>query len=159
MMACAAAYSLVRAAAGLSLFFDGMNAAMVGVVGAVTLDVGRSALRSRRDVLLALLCGALLASRIVSEPILAGAAVVVGAIRGAMRAEPARESATPGEREGSPKSERLHGFIPPVAAHVSMTGTFALIAGLGRVFVPIGVMTFGGGRDAQPRARGGRRAG
>jgi chromate transporter len=145
MMACAAAYSFVRAVAGLSLFFDGMNAAMVGVVGAVTLDLGRSALRSGRDVLLALLCGALLASRIVSEPILAVAAVVAGAIRGAMHAEPAREAVTTGEREGSPKSERLHGFIPLVAAHVSMTGSFALIAGLGRVFVPIGVMTFGGG--------------
>jgi chromate transport protein ChrA len=59
MTACGAAYALVRAAAGLSVFFDGMNAAMVGIVGAVTIDLARSALRNRKDVALAVLCGVL----------------------------------------------------------------------------------------------------
>src|SRR6185312_4750395 len=94
MIACGAAYSMVRAAAGLSLFFDGMNAAMVGIVGAVTLDLGKSALRSRRDVGLATLCGLLLATRLVSEPILAVAAAVTGAVLGAHNA-PALEKNAP----------------------------------------------------------------
>jgi len=67
-----AAYSFVRAARGLSLFFDGLNAAMVGVVGAVTVDLGRSALRSKRDVFSAACCCGLLATRLVSEPVLDG---------------------------------------------------------------------------------------
>ncbi len=140
MIACGAAYSLVRAAAGLSVFFDGMNAAMVGVVGAVTLELGRSALKSKREVAAALLCAVLLASRLVSEPILAGAAVVIGAIRGAWTGPP------PGSGGGEPpKSERLHGFVPLFAWSLAWLGGAAAIAALVRVFVPIGVMTFGGG--------------
>jgi chromate transporter len=136
MIACGAAYSLVRAAAGLSTFFDGMNAAMVGIVGAVTIDLARSALRSRRDVLLAILCGLLLATRLVSEPILAGAAALVGAVMGARSLPPTAEP---------PKSERLHGSMPMLGMPVLLIGSAAALAGLVRVFVPIGVMTFGGG--------------
>jgi chromate transporter len=136
MIACGAAYSLVRAAAGLSLFFDGMNAAMVGIVGAVTVDLGRTALRSRRDVLLAVLCALLLATRLVSEPILAGAAALIGAVLAARNAPPAGEQ---------PPSGRLHGIMPLVAVPVLLTGSAAALASLVRVFVPIGVMTFGGG--------------
>jgi chromate transporter len=136
MVGCGAAYSLVRAATGLSVFFDGMNAAMVGIVGAVTIDLARSALRTRRDVLLAVLCGLLLATRLVSEPILAGAAALVGAVLGARGAPPS---------EGPPRSERLHGFMPLAAVPLLLMGSAAALAGLVRVFVPIGVMTFGGG--------------
>jgi chromate transporter len=145
MTACAAAYSLVRAATGLSLFFDGMNAAMVGVVGAVTVDLGRSALRSGRDVVLALVSGLLLATRLVSEPILAGAAAAIGATLGALSAEPARTSLPPTKSDRPPPSDRLHGVAPFVVIPLVATGSFALLAGLVRVFVPIGVMTFGGG--------------
>jgi len=136
MIACGAAYSLVRAATGLSIFFDGMNAAMVGIVGAVTIDLARSALRTRRDVLLAILCGLLLATRLVSEPILAGAAALVGAVVGARSLPPTAEP---------PKSERLHGFMPMLAMPVALIGSAAVLVGLVRVFVPIGVLTFGGG--------------
>lgn len=141
MIACGAAYSLLRAATGVSVFFDGMNAAMVGVVGAVTLELGRSALRSKRDVAAALVCAALLASRLVSEPILAGAAVVIGAIRGAWSAP--QGGGSPDDEP--PKSERLHGFVPMFAWPVAWLGGAAAIAALVRVFVPIGVTTFGGG--------------
>ncbi len=136
MIACGAAYSLVRAATGLSTFFDGMNAAMVGIVGAVTIDLARSALRTRGDVLLAVLCGLLLATRLVSEPILAGAATLVGAVMGARRLPATAEP---------PRSERLHGFMSMLAMPAALIGGAAALAGLIRVFVPIGVMTFGGG--------------
>jgi chromate transporter len=147
MIACGAAYSLVRAAAGLSLFFDGMNAAMVGIVGAVTVELGRSALRSRRDVGLAVLCGLLLATRLVSEPVLAVTAAAIGAVLGARRtatpgtADPEAAAAT----DAPPKSERLHGLSPLVAIPIIITGSVTALAALARVFVPIGVMTFGGG--------------
>jgi chromate transporter len=145
MTACAAAYSLVRAASGLSVFFDGMNAAMVGVVGAVTVDLGRSALRSGRDIVLALLSGLLLATRLVSEPILAGAAAAIGATLGALSAEPPRSSLRSIQSDRPPPSSRLRGVLPLAAIPLALTGSLALLAGLVRIFVPIGVMTFGGG--------------
>jgi chromate transporter len=143
MIACGAAYSLVRQVQGLSLFFDGMNAAMVGVVGAVTIDLGRSALRSRGNVLAAIACGLLLATRLVSEPALAGAAVAIGAIRGA-----SRMGRAPADDDKPRPSERLHGIapvIPYVAVPLVLTGSLAALAALVRVFVPIGATTFGGG--------------
>lgn len=147
MIACGAAYSLVRAAAGLSLFFDGMNAAMVGIVGAVTVELGRSALRSRRDWGLAVLCGLLLATRMVSEPVLAVSAATIGAVLGARRTG-TRETSVPEPAvaaDDPPKSERLHAVPPLVAIPILITGSLAALAALARVFVPIGVMTFGGG--------------
>ena len=139
MMICGAAYSLVRAATGLSVFFDGMNAAMVGIVGAVTIDLARSALRSRRDVGLAILCGLLLVTRLVAEPILAGAAALIGAVIGARSAPP------PAKPAGAPEAQRLHGVLPLVALPLLVTGSLTALVGLVRVFLPIGVMTFGGG--------------
>ncbi|HEY8091702.1 MAG TPA: chromate efflux transporter [Polyangiaceae bacterium] len=145
MIACGAAYSLVRAATGLSLFFDGMNAAMVGIVGAVTVDLGKAALRTRLDVALALVCGALLASRIVSEPALAGAAVAIGVARAAWQGPPPPPLGGDRATRPPPKSERLHGMLPVLALSLLGGGGVAAIAALVRVFVPIGVMTFGGG--------------
>lgn len=141
MIACGAAYSLVRAAAGLSVFFDGMNAAMVGIVGAVTLDLGRHALRSRRDVALAVLAALLLATRIVSEPALAGAALAVGAVRGSLATPPA----PPSQKRSEPPPS-LHGVLAWAMPKVLLGGAgLGILAALTRVFVPIGVMTFGGG--------------
>jgi chromate transporter len=145
MIGCGAAYSFIRHAAGIAAFFDGMNAAMVGVVGAVTVDLGKSALRSRRDVGLAVLAGALLASRLVTEPVLAGAAVGIGAVHGSLGGPSitARPPSVP-----PPPTERLHAPLPIFAA-LSVAGAAAgivpVLIGLVRVFVPIGVLTFGGG--------------
>jgi len=147
MIACGAAYSLVRAAAGLSLFFDGMNAAMVGIVGAVTVELGKSALRSRRDLGLAILCCLLLATRVVAEPTLAATAAAIGAMLGARRIVARDETpVVPAvAADAPPKSERLHGPLPLVALPVVIAGSLTALAALARVFVPIGVMTFGGG--------------
>ncbi|MEO7112241.1 MAG: chromate efflux transporter [Polyangiaceae bacterium] len=139
MTACGAAYSIMRKATGLTLFFDGMNAAMVGVVGAVTVDLGRAALRSWRDVIVAILCAVLLASHTVSEPILALGAALLGGIVGARVAKRAAAIS----KDGSPKSERLHSF--PLPLFLMAGGGFTILAALVRVFVPIGVATFGGG--------------
>ncbi len=137
MTGCAMAYSLMRRTPGLSLFFDGMGAAMVGVVAATTVDLARSALRHRWDVAAALACAAILALRLVSEPVIAAAAIAVGMARAASKL--GRVRPTGGE---PPKSERLHGLSP--ALLLFGAGASALV-GLIRVFVPIGVLTFGGG--------------
>ncbi|HEY1697014.1 MAG TPA: chromate efflux transporter [Polyangiaceae bacterium] len=140
MTACGAAYTEMRQLSGLSIFFDGMNAAMVGIVGSVTVDLGRAALRSRLSIAVAVACGAILAARLVSEPVLAAAAVAFGVVRAAW---------TPSRKDGDeppkppPGSQRLHAAAPLVA--VLGLGSFAAVAALVRVFVPIGVMTFGGG--------------
>lgn len=142
MVGCGAAYSLMSRVTGLTVFFDGMNAAMVGVVGAVTIDLGKSAVRSRRDFAVAIVATLLLVFRVVAEPILAGAAATIGAIAAGIRARPilADDEAEP------PKSERLHGTgIAAFVAFLLGPGALAHVVGLARVFLPIGVMTFGGG--------------
>lgn len=132
MTACGAAYSWMRKASALTVFFDGMNAAMVGVVGAVTIDLARSALRSRRDVALAAACALLLATRVVSEPALAVCAAFVGGTLASLRSG------------GSPpENERLHALGWP--ALFFGAGGLEQASSLFRVFVPIGIMTFGGG--------------
>lgn len=137
MTACGAAYSLMRRTPGLSPFFDGMASAMVGVVAATTIDLARSALRHRWDILAAIACALLLSFRVVSEPMIAAAAVAIGVLRGVASSD----------RDAPPKSERLHG----VAAFVVLFGAGAgALAGLVRVFVPIGVLTFGGGLAMVP---------
>ena len=138
MIACAAAYSLMRKAPGLGPFFDGMSAAMVGVVAATTLDLARSAHRNRWDLIAAAGCAAVLSLRIVSEPAIAAAAIAFGVMRATMHPQP---PASP------PKSERLHGISPFVL--LLGLGAGALV-GLARVFVPIGVLTFGGGLAMVP---------
>ena len=137
MIACGMAYSLVRSATALGAFFDGMGSAMVGVVAATTLDLARSALRSRWDVVAAVGCAALLTTRVVSEPVLAAVAIGVGIARTAVTTH-----AHPPSERPPPKSERLHGFAPYALV---FGGGAGLLPGLARVFVPIGVLTFGGG--------------
>jgi chromate transporter len=139
MVACGAAYSLFRKLTELSIFFDGMNAAMVGVVGAVTLDLGRAgAIRSKRDVAIAALSAVLLATRLIAEPILAVAAV--GVARGALRGP--RDGGGP-RNAGSPDEMHDVGALPWLP--IVLGGSAASLAALVRVFVPIGVTTFGGG--------------
>ncbi len=134
MVVCGAAYTWMRQATWLTLFFDGMNAAMAGVVGAVTIDLARTALRSRRDLVIAIVCALLLVFRVLSEPILAVTAAFSGAVLASWRARDV----------SPPPNERLHSFAP-WGAFLLGAGGVAQLAGLVRVFVPIGVMTFGGG--------------
>ena len=137
MIACAAAYPLMRKAPGLAPFFDGMTAAMVGVVAATTVDLAKSALRNRWDFVGALGCATVLSLRIVSEPAIAAAAIAFGVLRAMSTPAP----------PAPPKSERLHGVSPMVL--LFGLGAGALV-GLVRVFVPIGVLTFGGGLAMVP---------
>jgi chromate transporter len=138
MIGCGAAYSWMRSATSLAIFFDGMNAAMVGVVAATTLDLARSALRGRWDIAAAAACAALLATRLVSEPILALAAIAIGIFRGSSNMKKSKPST-----DSPPKSERLHGVN--VLVYLLIGSGVGVLAALVRVFVPIGIMTFGGG--------------
>jgi chromate transporter len=141
MVAFGAAYSLFRKLTELSIFFDGMNAAMVGVVGAVTLDLARAgAIRSKRDVAIATLSAVLLATRVIAEPILAVAAVIVGVARGALRGP--RDGGGPRDTRGP---DEVHGVAALPWLPIVLGGGAASLAALVRVFVPIGVTTFGGG--------------
>jgi chromate transporter len=139
MIACGAAYPLMRKAPGLAPFFDGMGAAMVGVVAATTLDLAKSALRNRWDIVAAIACAALLSFHIVSEPVLAAGAVAFGVLRA---------TTTPKKNDEPPRaSERLHSvaLVPLLFGMGAST-----LVGLVRVFAPIGVLTFGGGLAMVP---------
>jgi chromate transporter len=139
MIICGALYSHFRSAGSLTVFFDGMNAAMVGIVAAVTVDLARSALHSKVDLLIAAVCALALSLRIVSEPALACAGVLVGGFVASVRTR----STPTAHAEKSRPSQRLHGFA--LLAPFAIPGGIASIAALIRVFAPIGVLTFGGG--------------
>lgn len=140
MMLLGANYSLIRGSSALGHFFDGMNAAMVGVVAAVTLDLGRVALRSRRAAAVALGCALLLAVRLVTEPVVALFAIVIGGSYGLVRSRAA--APPPAGDEVVRGSGRLRALAPVALLTMGSFGTLSLLA---QVFVPIGVMTFGGG--------------
>lgn len=140
MVALGAGYSVFRKLTELSFFFDGMNAAMVGVVGAVTLDLARAGgVRSKRDGAIAALSAVLLATRVIAEPILAFAAVMVGVARGAIRSQ------RNGGRSSDPGTRGDKGIAALPWWPIALGGGAATLAALVRVFVPIGVTTFGGG--------------
>lgn len=136
MMVCGAAYPLFRSLTSLTSFFDGMNAAMVGIVGAVTLDLARSARLSRAAIFIAAVSSLALSLRIVSEPVLACSAVVVGGFLASLRTERDRSREKPPARENG-----LPALLSPFALPMGV----GVLAALVRVFVPIGVLTFGGG--------------
>lgn len=139
MIACGAAYPLMRKAPGLAPFFDGMGAAMVGIVAATTLDLAKSALKNRWDVVGAIACATLLSFRIVSEPVLAAGAVAFGVLRATTSRKKSDEPHHP--------SERLHSVaLIPILFGMGATA----LVGLVRVFAPIGVLTFGGGLAMVP---------
>lgn len=154
MIVLGANYALLRRSTALTLVFDGMNAALVGVVAAVTLDLARVALRTPRAAALAIGCAALIALRLVTEPVLALFAIVLGASHAVWAA---RDAAAPtpaaagapaaaevaAQPEEPPARDRLRAWLPlPLGATVAASGP---LLGLAQVFVPIGVMTFGGG--------------
>lgn len=134
MIVCGAAYDAMRALTHLSIFFDGMNAAMIGVVGAVTLDLGKSGLHTKRAVFAAVLCGIALTCRLVSEPVLALAAIAYGTSRGIREM-----SIDPNSPGGDPS------FFSAAGAIGAAVAVSSKLASLMRVFVPIGIVTFGGG--------------
>jgi len=140
MVACAAAYSLMRRTPGLSSFFDGMSAAMVGVVAATTLELARSALRNVVDLVAAVGCAAILALHLATEPTVAAIAIMIGLALAVRKRAP--DDGEP------PKSERLHAAAPWFLLLFGL-GAGALV-GLVRVFVPIGALTFGGGLAMVP---------
>ena len=140
MMLLGAHYALIRNSTGLAVFFDGMNAAMVGVVAAVTLDLGRVALHTRRAAAIAIACALALAVHVVSEPILAAAAITVGGGVGWRRLRSAAAAAAPKD-EAAAATDRVRSLFPfPL-----LLATLGTLGTLVQVFVPIGVMTFGGG--------------
>ena len=116
---------------------------MVGVVAAVTLELGRTSLRTSISKIAALACALLLALRVVSEPVLAGGAFALGAVVAGVRADaPFADDRSSDKAAPSPIHPAYFPFALKLAAGA---GALGLLAGLVRVFIPIGVMTFGGG--------------
>ena len=143
MMALGSAYTWIRGAPAVGLFFDGMNAAMVGVIAATTLDLGKSALRGPKSVAAAVVCGAILATRILSEPSLAFAAIAVGALQGLLHPKTTPAPTPPAAGGGTL-------LCAGWTSLVWIVGGLGVLSALARVFVPIGIMTFGGGLAMVP---------
>ena len=149
MIACGAAYSSMRSVSGLTLFFDGMNAAMVGVVAAVTLELSRSALRSPWEGLLAMGCATLLVLGLVKEPVLAIGAVSIGLARTRLFSVD-KPTPAPAVEIRTKRGWQLPSL--PIAA-LSTGGAMSLfgkLAALVQLFGPVSLTTFGGGMAMIP---------
>ncbi len=145
MVVLAAIYPLLRGVPDMGAFLDGLGVAMVPIVGAVVYDIGRDALRSVADVVLALLaCLAMAWAKIgLFELAIAAAALGAGGAlwRQQGRGEPA---APPVGREG--RGPPAAGLLLLPMAKVALVGAgLATLPGLVHVFARIGSATFGGG--------------
>ncbi len=131
MLAFGATYDWLRDLHTLATFLDGMGFATVGVVAAVAVDLGRSALSRIMDWVLALVAFGLLAAHLVG---LFGVVAVMAAI-GAIFLQP-RDS-SPQRPSFGPQSLRSVVLMGPLGASASVALFF--------VFAKIGLATFGGG--------------
>jgi chromate transporter len=133
MVLFAALYPHAQRLAAMRWFMDGMNAAVVGVIAAVAVDMAREVLRAPAGWAIALGAALALAMRWLTlvEVVLLAAALGVATTR---RSDP----------HAPPPSERALAVFPPVAALSAVIPASALLT-LFVVFAKIGLVTFGGG--------------
>ena len=132
-------YDNVRSVGALSAFMDGMSFATVGVVGAVAIEMRKSAIRNRVGWILAISATALLTLQALNllEVVLLAGAIGILVLR---PLAPAPAPRKPDDDVFPPSS--LRSFLPPLP----LAFAFALpSAALFLVFARIGVATFGGG--------------
>jgi chromate transporter len=137
MIAFGALYSRLRGVTTLAIFLDGMSAATVGVVAGVTSDMGRSAIRSKKDWGMAILAAALLIVRVLTLLEVIALAGLVGLIlyRNGAKSSPPTD-------ERTPPPTKLRSFaLSTGLATLSLSPLLLLFV----VFARIGLATFGGG--------------
>lgn len=132
MIAFGAAYPLLRDITSLSRFLDGMSVATVGVVAAVAVDMGRAAIRKKRDATIAIFAVTALVTRVLTLV----EVIAISAVFGALALRP--RSAPDKPQDFPPAS--LPAFALP-AWIAALAPQLALLL----VFARIGLVTFGGG--------------
>jgi chromate transporter len=134
MIAFGASYTRLREVHALATFLDGMSFATVGVVGAVSVDLGRSAVKSKLSLGIAAGAAAALATRSLHLAIVIAVAGAAGAIllRDGAGSEPSPPPVS------SPRPMVLLA-LPAALVAGSLSLTLFL------VFARIGIVTFGGG--------------
>ena len=145
MLAAAVAYPYFRTLPRMDPLFEGLNAAVVGLILALTLSLGQRVVKSAWSFSLAALSCMLL--------VLSGtAAVEVVLLAGLIGifADSFRESPLGRFRRGT-GAKKDSGTRPPSRTHCILPWSLVLLAGLGslwqiaRVFLAAGAITFGGG--------------
>ncbi|MHB1846822.1 MAG: chromate efflux transporter [Deltaproteobacteria bacterium] len=137
MVVLAAFYGELRSLSQLGAFLDGLGIAMVPIIGAVIYDIGKDALRTAADPLVALFCCALMVRWNVGLFELALAAAAIGASAALIRQRRERLLAPPVERHSLPGAL----LVPFLKGGAGL----AALPALGLVFARIGAATFGGG--------------
>jgi chromate transporter len=131
-------YDRLRNIGVLSSFLDGMAAATVGVVAAVSVDLGRSSLRHGLDWALALAAAALLATGLLNLL----EVVMLAAVAGAVWLRPPPVAPPPAAVQDRPLSSRsLRSVLLLPAFAVAVPPILVLFI----VFARISLATFGGG--------------
>jgi chromate transporter len=133
MVAFAAGYDHFRDIAAVATCLDGMSAATVGVVAAVAVDIGRSALKGKIDWAI----GAAACAAISTGALSLLEAVAITAALGASFMRPRMESG------GADRFDSRLAIMLPAFGAAAVTAP-ALISLLG-VFARIGIATFGSG--------------
>jgi chromate transporter len=136
----------LRTVATLSAVFDGMSAAVVGVIAAVALDLGRTAILSRRHALVALLSLVALVTRALT---LLEVVVIAGAL-GVFAFRPLDPPRAPMLLAGTAFSKSALGALAASSAAVAGAVSWPLVLALLLVFAKIGLVTFGGGYAMVP---------
>jgi chromate transporter len=137
----------LRTVATLSAVFDGMSAAVVGVIAAVAWDLRRTAILSPRHGLVAVLALAALVTRALTllEVVVIAGAVGVFAFR---PADPPIVPRAPMVLAGTTLSKSTLGAL--AASSAAVVGAAPLVLTLLFVFAKIGLVTFGGGYAMVP---------
>jgi chromate transporter len=133
MVLLGALYPHAQRLTGMRWFMDGINAAVVGVVAAVVVDMAKEALKAPIGWAIAVGAALALATRWLTlvEVVLLSAALGVAITR---RKHP----------QASPPSERAPVLLPPIAAFSALLPASTILALL-VVFAKISLVTFGGG--------------
>lgn len=137
MLAFGVFYDRLRGVTVLASFLDGMAAATVGVVAAVSVDLGRASRRRPIDAALALGAVVLLATRLLNLLEVVALAALIGAVW--LRPPPA--APPPHAEDGPLSSTSLRAVLLPPAFALAVPATLALFV----VFARISLVTFGGG--------------
>jgi chromate transporter len=139
MLAFGVLYDRLRGVTVLASFLDGMAAATVGVVAAVSVDLGRASRRRPIDAALALAAVVLLATRLLNLLEVVALAALIGAVWLRPPAAPPPHHAD--VHDGPLSSRSLRSALVPHAFALAVPATLALFV----VFARISLVTFGGG--------------
>jgi chromate transporter len=145
MLAFGAEYERIRGITTLGAFLDGMSYATVGVVGAVALDIRRTAVKTRSDFAIAGVTALVLSFRWMTLLEVVALAGLLGALAFRPALPPLSTAREDGRATFPPASSRLASVMIPLSPTLIVASMASGSLALFFFFARIGAATFGGG--------------